>query len=210
VALGDPAYGAPPAAGMRGAPADAAEALPLSRAEVEEVAARFPPEERTLLLGADATGARLTQTLRDAAPRVRAVHLACHAVIDPAHPRLSGLVLAGGETFSLFDVATQRVDADLVTLSACGTARGRLIRGEGPLGLVYGFFLAGASRVLATAWHVEDASTRALLVRVYDGWLKDGLSVAAALRRAQREQIAAGGPLAHPYHWAAFTLWGLP
>lgn len=98
-----------------------------------------------------------------------------------------------------------RIHADLVTLSACKTALGRDMGGEGLFGLTRAFQYAGARTVLASLWSVADRSTAKLMRRFY-GHLTAGKSKDEALRAAQLELVRAGGPTAHPRHWAAFEL----
>ena len=97
--------------------------------------------------------------------------------------------------------------ADLVVLSGCETALGQQVRGEGLVGLTQGFFYAGARRVVASLWRVEDRSTEALMVRFYRGLLVEGLPPAAALRAAQLA-IRRTPQWREPYHWAPFILEG--
>ena len=138
------------------------------------------------------------------------LHIASHGVFDADHPRLSGLVLAGGSRLDLDEVSSWRVPAALAVLSGCETARGRLRVGEGLLGMPRPFFVAGCPRVVVSGWRVSDRSTLAFMQRFHAGLAKGGLSPAAALRAAEVAAITEGGPAAHPFHWAAFALWGLP
>jgi CHAT domain-containing protein len=108
------------------------------------------------------------------------------------------------------ELATWRIPADLAVLAACETARGRVVAGEGVLGFPRAFFLAGVPRVVVSPWRVSDETAGPLLQRFHALVAKDGLAPGAALRQAQLERLKAGGPLAHPYHWAGFMLWGLP
>ena len=105
------------------------------------------------------------------------------------------------------DIYNLRLDADLVVLSACQTALGKEIRGEGLVGLTRGFMYAGASRVLASLWSVEDRATAELMGSFYRGMLREGLSPAAALRKAQLE-MAKNPYRRSPYYWAGFSLQG--
>ena len=112
-----------------------------------------------------------------------------------------------------------RSDVDLVTLSACDTALGREVSGEGLWGFTQAFHYAGARSVLASLWSVADTSTAALMQRFYHH-LSVGLSTDMALRQAQLDLIEA--PLVvpeitgserpldarHPFFWAAFQLNG--
>lgn len=97
-----------------------------------------------------------------------------------------------------------RLDAELVTLSACETALGKERGGEGPSSLSRAFFSAGARAVLAALWKVDDTATADLMVRFYRHLLR-GASKDEALRLAQRE-VAEGATA--PYFWAAFQLSG--
>jgi CHAT domain-containing protein len=99
-----------------------------------------------------------------------------------------------------------RIDADLVTLSACETALGKEMGGEGLVGLTRAFHYAGARSVHASLWSVGDESTADLMGRFY-GYLQRGRSKAAALRAAQLDLIRSDR-FSHPFHWAAFTLTG--
>ena len=134
-----------------------------------------------------------------AAPRPRArdlgtyrfVHFATHGFLDSVHPELSGLVFSlvdrdGVEVpgfVSAAEVFGLKLPVDLVVLSARQTALGKEIRGEGIVGLTRGFMYAGAPRVAASLWKVDDAATAALMSRFYRGMLGPRkLRPAAALR----------------------------
>jgi CHAT domain-containing protein len=108
---------------------------------------------------------------------------------------------------SLGDIYNLELGADLVVLSGCETALGREIRGEGLVGLTQGFLYAGARRVVASLWRVEDRATAELMGRLYRGLLQEGLRPAAALRQAQLA-IAAERRWRDPYFWAPFVLQG--
>jgi CHAT domain-containing protein len=168
-------------------------------------------------MGMLATGAAATRDrvmgadLKD----YRIIHFATHGIADDINPRMSGIALstvdAGGRPqqafLRLLDIYNLDISADVVVLSACGTALGKDIRGEGLVGLVRGFLYAGAARVVASLWRVDDRSTAELMKRFYRGMLKDGLSPAAALRAAQIEMWK-HPDWSQPYFWAAFVLQG--
>ena len=180
--------------------------LPGAREEVRALAALF---------GRDAliyTGAAATKTRAEHLPRQpRYVHFACHALLDRGSPLDSALALApdaGGDgLLAGWEILERlRLDADLVTLSACGTGLGREAAGEGLIGLTRAFQHAGARSILASLWGVSDRSTAALMARFYAG-LRAGLPKDRALQEAQR-QLLRGGELSHPYSWAGFELSG--
>jgi len=208
LALGDPAYDvktpvAEPVA-VRGA--ERLLPLPGTRAEAKAVGS-------TVLLGAEATEANLRDAL--AKRRWRAVHLACHGLVDAEHPGLSSLAVtptAEDDGFlSVLDVFRMKAPADLVVLSACHTGQGRVARGEGVLGLTRAFMFAGAPRVIVSGWKVDDAATLALMTKFYELWNpKDGSGkpAATALREAQAF-VRAQEKWKHSKYWAAWALWGL-
>ena len=143
------------------------------------------------------------------------LHIATHGKADGRQPERSRLVLSlygpDGRAIEgalrLQDLYNLRLAADLVVLSACQSGLGGLVRGEGLVGLTRGFLHAGARRVLASLWNVDDASTAALMTRFYQGLLRDRLPPATALRRAQLALLADPRWRA-PYFWAPFVLQG--
>ncbi|MDJ0975015.1 MAG: CHAT domain-containing protein [Planctomycetota bacterium] len=168
-----------------------------------------------VLLGAEATETAVHTALGGEA-RWRAVHFACHGLVDAEHPLRSSLALSdetGGDgTLSVRDLLRARVPADLAVLSACDTARGRVYRSEGVVGLARAFMVAGSSRVLCSLWKVDDDATRALMERFYALWAPDDtdaprLGAAAALKAAQAH-VRAQPKWAAPRYWAAWVLWG--
>jgi CHAT domain-containing protein len=107
----------------------------------------------------------------------------------------------------LYDIYNLRLSADLVVLSACRTALGQEIKGEGLIGLTRGFLYAGAPRVVASLWEIDDRTTAEAMKRFYEGMLGRGERPAEALRGAQMALWRTKGWDA-PYYWAAFTLEG--
>src|SRR5262249_28588236 len=107
----------------------------------------------------------------------------------------------------LYDIYNLRLGSDLVVLSACQTALGGEIKGEGLIGLTRGFLYAGAPRVVASLWQIDDRTSAELMKRFYEGLLTRGERPAAALRAAQIAVWRTKG-LDAPYYWAAFTLQG--
>ncbi len=185
--------------------------LPFSRQEVEGIAALYPNRVR-IYLGADATEEHAKALGKD----VRYIHFATHGVFDPRFPLNSALVLTIPERVTegqdngllqAWEIFEQmRLDADLVTLSACKTALGQELRGEGLIGLTRAFQYAGARSILASLWDVEDFRTMQLMKRFY-AELKQGRSKDAALRAAQLE-LAHSQSSSAPYYWADFSLIG--
>lgn len=169
----------------------------------------------TVLLGAAATPIALRAALATQ-ERWRAVHFACHGLLDLDNPRLCALALSapkdGNGFLTTADVLGMQIPADIAVLSACETGRGQVVSGEGIVGMARAFMHAGAPRVLCSLWKVDDEATRALMIKFYELWNPKGgtgLPPAQALRKAQ-EHVKAQKKWAHPYYWAAWVLWGLP
>ncbi|MCI0421169.1 MAG: CHAT domain-containing protein, partial [Acidobacteria bacterium] len=145
----------------------------------------------------------------------RLIHFATHGLINSLHPELSGIVLSlvdeQGRPQSgflrLYDIYNLKLRADLVVLSACQTALGKEVKGEGLIGLTRGFMYAGAPRVVASLWRIDDRASAELMKRFYQGMLGEGLRPAAALRAAQVSMWKDKRWQA-PQYWAAFTFQG--
>lgn len=186
--------------------------LPFTRFEAENILVNVPAEQS--LKATDFRANRETATSTELS-KYRFIHFATHAILNSEHPELSGIVLSlvneQGKPVDgflrLHDIYNLNLPADLVVLSACQTGLGREIRGEGLVGLTRGFMYAGAPRVVASLWKVDDAATAELMKRFYSAMLKDNLRPSAALRRAKIEMWKQKRWQA-PYYWAAFELQG--
>jgi len=220
IVLGDSVFSADdPRIDEHAAPADLPRSpehmqrLPFTRLEADSIARFVPPSSRRKALDFEAS--RET-ALGDDIRRYRIVHFATHAVLNSEHPELSGIVLSlfdrGGHPrdgfVRLHDVYHLRLPAELVVLSACQTALGKEIKGEGLIGLTRGFMHAGVPRVVASLWKVDDRATAELMRRFYEGMLGPRrLRPAEALRAAQIE-MSGSEMWRQPYYWAGFLLQG--
>ncbi|MBZ5512188.1 MAG: CHAT domain-containing protein [Acidobacteriia bacterium] len=189
------------------------ERLPFTRQEAETILRLAPPQSRFAAL--DFAANRSTAISKDLS-QYQIVHFATHGVVNDAHPELSGIVLslfddkgAPQDGFlRLNDLFNLKLNADLVVLSACRTALGKEVRGEGFIGLARGFMYAGAPRVVVSLWSVNDQATAEEMERFYQGMLGSRhLRPAAALRAAQIEMWKQEKWRA-PFLWAAFVLQG--
>lgn len=198
-------------------------ALPYSRREVERIAEVYPGSR--LYLGEEATEELAKSVGRD----VRVLHFSTHGHLNDRTPLDSALVLTipeslpAGRDNGLLQVweifESVRLDADLVVLSACESALGRELSGEGLIGLTRAFQYAGARSVVASLWKVADQTTAELMARFHHH-LAAGLSKDEALRAAQIELIRDPIPIttpqgqtletdaSAPFFWAAFQLFG--
>jgi CHAT domain-containing protein len=187
--------------------------LPFSRREADAIIADAPPGNS--FKAVDFRANRTTATSPELA-QYRVVHFATHGVLDSRTPALSGIVLSLVDRqgkpvdgfLRLWDIYNLHLPADLVVLSACQTALGKEIKGEGLVGLTRGFMYAGAARVVASLWQVDDVATAELMSLFYQGVLKKNLPPATALRAAQVQMRKQKRWQEDPYFWGAFQLQG--
>jgi len=145
----------------------------------------------------------------------RIIHFATHGFVDSEHPELSAIVLSSvdrnGQTTNglmpLYDIYSLDLSADLTVLSACQTALGKDIKGEGLVGLTHGFLSAGSKSVVASLWKVDDRATAFLMAEFYDSMFQKGMSPSAALRSAKLK-VMKDKRWREPYYWAGFVLQG--
>lgn len=214
--------------------------LPGTRDEIEAIRGCFPVA--TVLLGQEASERAMVQ-LSEAGQLsdFRVIHIATHASLDEHFPDRSALILSqvglpdpleatergerifDGRLSALEIMRDWRIDADLVTLSACETGLGRRIEGEGFIGLAHAFLQAGARALVVSLWKVDDRATSLLMRRFYENYsggcarpASGGppMSAGAALREAKQWLRAyesdGDRPFEHPYYWSAFILSGDP
>ncbi|HKV90956.1 MAG TPA: CHAT domain-containing tetratricopeptide repeat protein [Candidatus Angelobacter sp.] len=177
-------------------------AVPDARAPFIADEARFVAsamEDANLFMGDEATEERL----RTLGPQSRFIHIATHGYFRQDNPMFSSLRL-GTSQLSLFDLYQLQFDAELVTLSGCGTGMNVVIGGDELIGLVRGLLYAGAQTLMVSLWEVHDQSTAEFMADFYRNF-KSSANKANALRKSvlnlkQKHR--------HPYFWAAFALVG--
>ncbi len=238
--VGDPARAA--AVRPEEAAGDDLPALRWSREEVSGIATLLPGA--TILLGSEASEQEIVRlaTTGDLR-RFSILHFATHALVDNVRPERSAIVLSTADLPDpvasalrgerIYDglvtagkiVREWKLDADLVVLSACETALGRSVRGEGYVGLAHALLQVGARSVIVSLWSVNDRATSLLMQRFYHDWLGGvaGGGVIGARRVTKAEALAEAKrwlrdytdpdgrhPFAHPFYWSAFILMGDP
>ncbi|HEX5733674.1 MAG TPA: CHAT domain-containing protein [Blastocatellia bacterium] len=186
--------------------------LPFSREEAEAILAVVPKGQAF-----KATDFKASKAILEGPEMSQhgIVHFATHALLNSKHPELSGIVLslvdeqgrAQDGFLRLHDIYNLNLAAELVVLSACQTALGKEVKGEGLLGLTRGFMYSGAKQVMASLWKVDDGATAVFMRDFYQGIFRRGLKPAAALRAAQIE-MRKKRQWRSPYYWAAFVLQG--
>jgi len=183
--------------------------LKYSAEEINGIASLFPDRKKKIFLGALCTEENFKdQKLDD----YRIIHFATHSLIDDSSPERSTIILSLDDDpkedgfLQVREIYNLKMKSDLITLSACRSGLGRLVRGEGIEGLNRAFFYAGTSAVLMSLWAVNDQATSQLMERFYTH-LHSSESTANALRHAKLEFINSSN-LSHPYYWAGFIVSG--
>ena len=186
--------------------------LPFTRSEAEGILSMVP--RGSGLQALDFQASRETALSRELGD-YRIVHFATHGLLHSEHPELSGIVLSlvneQGRPVDGFlrlnEIYNLNLSADLVVLSACQTALGKDVKGEGLIGLTRGFMYAGSPRVVASLWKVDDVATAEMMKIFYEKMLRGRLAPSAALRAAKLE-MSRQKRWSSPYYWAAFELQG--
>ncbi len=185
--------------------------LPYTRAEVLAISRLFPAPLRQIYLGEQAREETVKAEKLD---DYRYIHFASHGFIDEAVPARSGILFSRDASstedgvLQMGEIMRLKLNADLVTLSACSTGLGKAVKGEGILGLTRAFFYAGARNVAVTLWNVNDSATAELTKAFYQN-LNRHLPKSAALRQAKLTLLRGeNAAWRHPYFWAAFVLVG--
>jgi CHAT domain-containing protein len=185
--------------------------LPHTRREVEAIVSQYPRNSAKSALGLEAAESRVK---REPLTRYRRLHMATHGLIDERSPARSGLVFSlVGESeedgvLQMSEIFNLRLDAEMVVLSACRTGLGRIVRGEGIVGLTRAFLYARALSVVVSLWDVQDSSTAEFMKRFYH-YLRKGRKNSDALRLARLDMIHSDIlAYRHPYYWSAFVMVG--
>jgi CHAT domain-containing protein/Tfp pilus assembly protein PilF len=184
-------------------------ALPESEKEVKTLAQLYGASRSVAYVGAEAR----EETIKAQAGRYDVLHLATHGMLDSANPMYSHVILSqvrsGGNEDGLleaWEVMNLELKAELVVLSACETARGRVGAGEGVIGLAWAWFVAGCPTSVVSLWKVDSASTTQLMLDFHRNF-KSRISKAEALRQAEL-RLLRSKQYSHPFHWAGFVVIG--
>jgi CHAT domain-containing protein/Tfp pilus assembly protein PilF len=219
--VGDPRLVGAAEAGLfaRAAGAEDLAPLPYVPAELDRLGALAPATNSRQLRGDRATVPMVRQA--GAQQSWSQVHFATHGLLNEYRPRYSGLVLSPDTAtdddgfLNVSDVFGLRLDCQQIVLSACSTALGENVSGEGLVGLTQGFLFAGARSVVAALWDVSGEATAAFMSTYYGHLAAASDDRATALARTKRELIcgeqaagAEGRDFSHPAYWSAFVLSG--
>ncbi len=184
-----------------------------SRTEAEAITGVAGADSSLVALDFDASR---TKALSDDLRHFKYVHFATHGILNSTAPYMSGLVFSlvdkQGEPargfLRLSDIYNLNLPAELVVLSACETALGEDVKSEGLNGLTRGFMYAGAARVVASLWKVDDEATAELMKRFYTYMIEKKMAPSKALRQAQFEIPTLRDDWRPSFYWAGFVLQG--
>ena len=191
------------------------EPLPEAEREVKLLGQLYGPDQSRIYTGLDAQEERF----KAEAGNYRIIHLATHGILNNASPMYSQLVLSRSQTngredglLEAWEIMNMDLKADLVVLSACETARGRVGAGEGIIGLSWALFVAGAPTTVVTQWKVDSGSSTELMLEFHrqlkiNLQRKGTLDSAAALRQAALKLLRSKR-YDHPFYWAPFVVIG--
>ena len=192
------------------------EPLPEAERQVKMLAQIYGSDHSKIYVLGDATEERI----KAEAGNYRILHLATHAILNDASPMYSHVLLSQPGVRSkedglleAWELMNLNIDADVVVLSACETARGRVGAGEGMIGLTWALFIAGSPAAVASQWKVEVQSTTELMVEFHRNLKlaienpKSKMTKAQALRQAALKLLRSK-QYRHPFYWAGFVIVG--
>lgn len=215
LALGNPALGQPTKERAMGPILmdEILGALPEAEKQVKALGQLYGPKRSRVYVGLDASEERM----KAEAGNFRILQLATHGTLNNASPMYSHVRLAQGSAgaqdglVEAWEMMNLDLKADLVVLSACETARGRVGAGEGVIGLTWALFVAGSPATVVSQWKVESASTTELMLefhrRLQPTNKRPHTSTAAALRQASIKLLESR-EYQHPFYWAGFVVVG--
>ena len=188
------------------------ESLPEAEREVTTLGELYGAARSKIYTGAEARENRM----KTDSSNFTILHLATHAILDDANPMYSQIVLSQYEEgakedglLEAWEIMKLNLKADLVVLSACDTARGRIGAGEGVIGLTWALFVAGSPTTVVSQWKVESASTTRLMLEFHRN-LREEKRTPATARALQQAtmKLLGSGQYRHPFYWAGFVVIG--
>lgn len=217
LAIGNPTLGKQTVDRIRAANrGEALEPLPEAEKEVRALAQMYGKDSTEVFVGPDAREGRL----KAEAHKFGVLHLATHGVIDDSNPMYSHLVLSQTEgdpnedgLLEAWEMMNLELNADLVVLSACETARGRVTEGEGVIGMSWALFVAGCPTTVVSQWKVDSGSTTELMLEFHRNLRaasqsgSRGPKAARSLREAALKLLHSS-EYRHPFYWAGFVVVG--
>jgi len=184
--------------------------LPEAEKEVRELRSIYGPEASKIYTGAEAREDRFKQE----ASKYDILHLATHGIVNDASPMYSQLILSEPPdnktedgALEAWELMQMNLNARVVVLSACETARGHIGAGEGIIGLTWALFVAGSPTTVVSQWKVESTSTAALMLQFHRNLKLQKMPPAKALQQAELKLLHTSQYM-HPFYWAPFVVIG--
>ena len=186
--------------------------LPSTRDESQLILNTFGSRNSSELFGFAANRVRF---LASEAANYKVLHFATHGILNESEPELSGIVLSRYDEqgkkidgfVRLHDIYGLKLSSDLAVLSACDTAKGEEIKGEGLMSLTNAFLQVGVRSVISSHWKVDDYASQKLMSSFYRILAKEKVAPSEALRKAQIEMLQDPN-YKSPFYWSAFTSHG--
>jgi CHAT domain-containing protein len=186
--------------------------------EIRTIADNFFKDKDNLLIqNKDASEEKIFQLLNEnRLSSYKVIHFACHALYDEVIPHNSALLLSeyaipGNPKYDgyldVLDIIGLNINADIVILSACETAKGKVFNGSSIIGLTRSFIIAGAKSVISTLWTVHDEAGKLFMIELYRKVMEEGLSFKEALKKTKLDFIKSD-KYNNPYYWAGYVYWG--
>jgi CHAT domain-containing protein len=183
--------------------------LPEAERQVKTLAQLYGASQSKIYTGRDAR----EETAKAEAGNCRILHLATHGILNDVSPMYSQLLMSQSQEnqnedglLEAWEIMKLDLKADLVVLSACETARGRVGAGEGMIGMSWALFVAGCPTTIVSQWRVESTSTTDLMIEFHKN-LKTGITKSEALRQASLKMLRSKQHK-HPFYWAGFVVIG--
>ncbi|HEY3025466.1 MAG TPA: CHAT domain-containing tetratricopeptide repeat protein [Pyrinomonadaceae bacterium] len=216
LAVGNPSLAKLTVERARNVLSEALDSLPEAERQVKTLGQLYGPAQSRIYFGSEAREGRV----KAEAANYRILQLATHGVLNNANPMYSHIVLSQSADdpkedglLEAWEIMDLDLKAELVVLSACDTARGRIGAGEGVIGLTWAFFVAGSPTTVVSQWSVESASTTELMLNFHRnlkaprGGSQYAMTKAEALRQAQLKLLRTK-QYQHPFFWAGFVVVG--
>jgi CHAT domain-containing protein len=217
LALGDPALGTRSKELVKIVKMDAElQPLPEAATQVRALGRLYGPTLSKVFIGPEAR----EELIKESSARYRILHLATHGIFNDVSPMYSHVLLSQtpGKSdedglLEAWEMMNLDLNADLVVLAGCETARGRVGTGEGMIGMSWALFVAGCPRTVVSQWKVEVSSTTALMVEFHKrfktryGGPQPAVSTAEAMRQAALK-VMRKPEYAHPFYWGGFVVVG--
>jgi CHAT domain-containing protein/tetratricopeptide (TPR) repeat protein len=187
------------------------EPLPEAERLVNSLKKMYGPNRAEVFTRSDAR----EETAKIEAPKFRIVQFAAHGILNNASPMYSHVVLSQNANnpnedglLEAWEMRDLGLKADMVILSACDTARGRISNGEGVIGMTWALFIAGTPTTVATQWKVESSSTTELMLEFHRQLLSAKRTTKAEALRVASLKLLRSGKYSHPAYWAGFVMVG--